>query len=492
MSGTTSSIVFVGGPACGKTVLLAVLALRYNLRPMDAEAQNFRNDAQVSLDSQVWPDATPAESRRMHWRLKYKDKNYPLWTRDVPGEKWKHYVIENQIPEELELAEEFKGLEEQIKSAPGLCLLLDLKSDIDEGRNFEQKNFVEATANLLEKNQCSTPVVLVVTKSETYGRNRDELTALVEQNYQSLFDGPTRPDILFIDAVADTVADPDNPALQIPAEDFHSEGIEALLDWIAQKTDNRIIEIDSRTARNRFFRGVVYAVLLWWLAGIPSLLFVLDVFAIIGIEYLIRKGLLNQFLFILAGFVLVPGAYFTVFSSEYSDIAPSSNSGLQKWTEEKASLLRNQRPFLRKPVVEILMPDYFRQKTIKQIQTAGPILGATKVYITKIDLNNIPAMDALSRKRDLRVFLRKSSGRKLIIEKDRCEDFYGGPVDEGIGSDDYLDFEDADGVGNIISYEHIASIPLSDCFRKAIDSRTSGDYVTTVAGMTCKISYECR
>ena len=106
MSDTTSSIVFVGGPACGKTVLLAVLALRYNLRPMDAEAQDFRNKAQVSLEKQIWPDATPAESRRMHWRLKHQDKNYPLWTRDVPGENWKKYVIENQIPEELELAEE--------------------------------------------------------------------------------------------------------------------------------------------------------------------------------------------------------------------------------------------------------------------------------------------------------------------------------------------------------------------------------------------------
>ena len=241
MSDTTSNIVFAGVAGSGKTVLLSILALRRHLRPMDAEAQRFRDHAELLLSEQQWPSATPAESRRMQWRLKYKDKNYPLWTCDDPGENWKQYVVENQdkVQKEPELAAEFTGLEEQIKSAPGLCLLLDLRSDIDEGRNFEQRDFVEATANLLEKNKCSTPVALVVTKSETYGRSREELTDLVGQKYRSLFDGPTRPDILFIDAVADTVAAPDNPGRQIPAKDFHSKGIEELLDWIARKTDDR-------------------------------------------------------------------------------------------------------------------------------------------------------------------------------------------------------------------------------------------------------------
>ena len=294
MKDNKSSIVFVGVVGSGKTVLLSVLALRYNLRPMDADAQDFRDEVQRSLEAQKWPDKTNSKSKLMHWRLNHQGKKYPLWTRDVPGEDWYKYVRENQVPEDMALAEEFKELEEQIKKAPGLCLLLDLTPDINEGINFDQRNFVEATANLLEKNKSDVPVALVVTKCGTYGKDRDELDALVKEKYLCFFDGSAQADILFIDAVADIVSDLRNPKHFLPAENFHSEGIEKLLNWIAEKSDYKNFKAGCAAFCIVSFRFAIYIAVLWWLGFYRCVSFwviLLFVFVFTVVEILIRRFL---------------------------------------------------------------------------------------------------------------------------------------------------------------------------------------------------------
>ena len=194
---------------------------------------------------------------------------------------------------------------------------------------------------------------------------------------------------------------------------------------------------------------------------------------------------------------------FNLFSESYSDV----KNQLEKTKEELRTF--RSKSILVKTLPDILKGDDEKERELKKKieDLEGKLRNMKKnckVYITRIDFNNIPVMDYWSGKCDLRVYLCNSYGEKrfLIIEKDWCSANHSASISEKIEENSTLDFGDADRYWpwGEPTYVQMASFSLSPCYLQAINSGKSGSWERRIKtrekgkerDMTCTIYYECR
>ena len=270
-----NSVVVLGIAGTGKTVLWSVLANRYKdtLQPLSETAFDFQQAFQTLQNGDWLPPTNPlAKKDVMLWELIpaiSRERKKTLINCDFSGETLLNFMKEH-LPKAtdndkslVELMQmigkkakmfgadltkrghvSLESVEEQIKNAAAICILLDLTDDVNGKDNKIQKMFVKAVACCLEhKHKTNCPLALVATKCNTIG-DETKVSELLGE-YRQKFKGMNmKITCIPIDAVADTVFCPEEKCLK-PSKGFSSKNLDILLDWMT----NSLVKGNKRCKR---------------------------------------------------------------------------------------------------------------------------------------------------------------------------------------------------------------------------------------------------
>lgn len=302
----TTRVLMMGTEACGKTILLAVLAQKYRalgeegyfLEAMNAEAHAFTNrNWEILANQGEWPPATPPGALRgFIWRLHRRASSVhgepapaseilvDLTMADFAGE-----VFRKAFGRGDTTSEEAAQLMAFVHQTDGIVCLVNLRDIIDE-QDVERKSETEwAIKNLIDHaaKRLHIPVLLAFTQADRYealleGRDAREVVHV----YMPQVAG-AHPDVpvLFVSAVDRTIlaAGDDGLMSEKPAKNFGSRGISELLAWISSVPvrsrpepppipDERVQPASRAASPDRTSRSRLYA-LFGLLALIPFAFF---------------------------------------------------------------------------------------------------------------------------------------------------------------------------------------------------------------------------
>lgn len=260
-----TTVVFAGVQGSGKTVLLSVLATRYNslISPLNEAAGQFYKDARNTLNSGLWPAPNNplTQTEPLKWncrfggsRFKYLNPLRRLFPThlvyvDHAGEAWRCFTAKYQDGNNKNLQQggnipiqSLKNMEEQFAKATCVCLVLDMETDINDPNprngNIDQQLFVAATLNFLKKiGKDNIPICVVITKCSVEGRyNQQDAKEAFNRHYKKIFENRywNNYAVKFTDAVANTTIGKDGKPY--PDINFMSSGMGSLLSWIAKIT----------------------------------------------------------------------------------------------------------------------------------------------------------------------------------------------------------------------------------------------------------------
>ena len=235
-------VIFLGIPGSGKTVLLSAFALAYHklgFIPQTALTMGFCNDAENTLAAGAWPPPTLPQGGYKDFVWEYQHRRIHVC--DIAGEDWidfakkeqenKNSILNsNQDSPEKEIAKRFY-------SAILIFIVLDLEEELNCGKNQRQYDLVTAVRNVINnaherygKKLIDTRICFVVTKFNTLGIPESHVFEKIEPYYRLIYDLNFlrhTPDIIHVDAVADTVTNDVN-GFSFPAKEYRSIGLEKI------------------------------------------------------------------------------------------------------------------------------------------------------------------------------------------------------------------------------------------------------------------------
>ena len=241
-------IAFVGVPGSGKTVLLSAFALAYRRSgfiPRTSVTQDFCDDAERTLPNGEWPPPTLPQGGQKEFCWEYRD--WMVHVCDIAGEDWIEIARNEQEESVLQSQDDsdvvalWKKVVKQFYCSDVIFIVLDVEKELNGRKNLKQYDLVESIRNIFKKEGTDfreTRVCFVVTKTETLG-GRARLEKIVDP-YLRLIDNLNllryTPNIIYVDAVADTTTDANG--ILVPAQDFHSIGLENILLEIDRHIDH--------------------------------------------------------------------------------------------------------------------------------------------------------------------------------------------------------------------------------------------------------------
>ena len=259
-----NTIVILGSCNCGKTVLLSVLAHYYEdeqnglrVTPYNKEAFDFARENWQLLSTGQWPPPTPPLQApiKLVWTLSVQNKEFRLLSADIAGESLSRFMRDHLEPE-IQKSSGFlkmlsglkKGLEcsgekseeeflpSLLNEAVGICILVDLKREINQDATAEeQRFFFQAVINYLKEHGKDTmPIALVPTQINCCG-SITQWQHVLNERYLSKVQLPALS-VIPVDAVAQTVCreTPEGTFRLQPAPGFGSEGLDKLVQWMGR------------------------------------------------------------------------------------------------------------------------------------------------------------------------------------------------------------------------------------------------------------------
>ncbi len=265
-------IAIVGSYGCGKTVLLTVLthyfqhptSEGYQIRPDNQEATNFCIRRWEELKGGEWPAPTPPAAKPpiYRWKLIYGTREKQMVTSDIAGEAWRSFITERveedseksvqspwqsikqqwkTIPSQLSqdaIDKHITSVENLLKSASGIFLLLDLSQIINKEQGYDLAMFLP-TALVQYMKQIGrkhVPITLVLSKTDKYKYMYEELGDWQKVVESCLPWAPTFANIVPVSAVADTKIKTraNGEKESCPAPGFSSDGLKELYENIWQ------------------------------------------------------------------------------------------------------------------------------------------------------------------------------------------------------------------------------------------------------------------
>lgn len=259
-----NTIVILGSCNCGKTVLLSVLAHYYEneqnglrVTPYNKEAFDFARENWQLLSTGQWPPPTPPlqAPTKLVWTLSVQNKEFRLLSADIAGEALSRFMRDHLEPE-IQKSSGFlkmlsglkKGLEcsgekseeeflpSLLNEAVGICILVDLKREINQDATAEeQRFFFQAVINYLKEHGKDTmPIALVPTQINCCG-SITQWQHVLNERYLSKVQLPALS-VIPVDAVAQTVCreTPEGTFRLQPAPGFDSEGLDKLVQWMGR------------------------------------------------------------------------------------------------------------------------------------------------------------------------------------------------------------------------------------------------------------------
>ena len=238
------SILILGGPGTGKTVLLACLAKYYQspsadgvfISPESREAMEFRDLVFDSLQANSWPSATRGDLQQLLFSLHTPYGKCALKLFDLPGE-----VYLNTFARWLENDASASALRTEVTKANAALLLVSAK-DIFGTVGHSQQRIDSARAacqyaTFLKQQRHKPTLGLVITQVDGYECDIERAGGPFESvasHIPDLTNLHKDMDVFSIAAVAQTAAI-NGSTEPVPITGFRSYGFEALLNWMVIK-----------------------------------------------------------------------------------------------------------------------------------------------------------------------------------------------------------------------------------------------------------------
>lgn len=271
-----SKVAIVGVEGSGKTVLMTVFGERYRrqtlqgyfLHALDTKtlyviATNIRRMREGN-----WPNATGGDDIiSLEWRLKRRMNNAVEDVCDVsfldyPGESIRCAFSEGRPNSEDESTEfcEIDVIRKYVESSDVLLVLINLK-DVINAVNEAAFQMLDLSLKIIERAKACYPakkrIALVFTKFDVYrahvenagGLRSFYLNALthISNIYPNL-------DLLAVSAVNRTIVNAEGE--EVPAQDFESDGLDTILDWIVSSPQPSNIDLDDEPTSIGHYRDI--------------------------------------------------------------------------------------------------------------------------------------------------------------------------------------------------------------------------------------------
>ncbi|MEX2217064.1 MAG: hypothetical protein WD768_23330 [Phycisphaeraceae bacterium] len=261
------NVAIIGTEGAGKTVLTTTLAKRLSsidsrgifLNPQGVKTLKYVEKVWQTLQSGEWPPSTPpGELFELNWKLQIVgEAECDVRLIDAAGQDLRLLFGDEQINSLDSLPGHLRSLAEYCRSAEIVLFLVNLKDFIGES-NAEQRTANEAAIksamDYLSKNISPRRLCLVLTQTdlyETLAEERGGWLELVAEMLPYVFGAHVRShhlSVFPVSAVAETsvVTDSDGTARRVPSEGFQSEGLDDLINWLAEQVKEVGTELDEQ------------------------------------------------------------------------------------------------------------------------------------------------------------------------------------------------------------------------------------------------------
>ncbi len=291
-------IAIIGSIGCGKTVLLTVLAHRYQkpspegyqILPDNQEANLFCLRNWDRLQGGEWPEPTPPEENPpvYRWKLRFGKKEKVMVTSDVAGEAWRSFILNNveefesnsslstwnalrkkwkAVPSSLSqimLENHLLTVESLLNEASSIYYLLDLGQIINKETGYEEAMWLPCALEKYMKRigKKDVPVTLVLSKEDEY---HYEFKEKKQSDWNSILKDyipwlPQYANIVSVAAVAKTRIKNERP---IPASNFTSNGLEILYASIWDTMAGAKTRSLKRESKRSIWFGIPLFIVLW-------------------------------------------------------------------------------------------------------------------------------------------------------------------------------------------------------------------------------------
>lgn len=252
----TPTIAIIGMEGAGKTVLTATLAKRLSsidsrgmfLNPQGVKTLKYVERVWQTLQSGDWPPSTPpGELFELSWKLQIVgEMECNVRLVDAAGQDLRLLFGDEQIHAMDSLPAHLHSLAEYCRSAEIMLFLINLRDLVGEG-NAEQKIANEAAIksamDYLSKSVRPHRLCLVLTQTDLYKALAEEKGGwleLISVSAPYVFGAHLRSHhvgVFPISAVVDTkvVVDTEGSVRRVPVAGFRSEGLDELINWLADQ-----------------------------------------------------------------------------------------------------------------------------------------------------------------------------------------------------------------------------------------------------------------
>lgn len=256
MPSAEKSVAIVGTEGAGKTVLLTVLTNKLAdtknptyLECLNRQANRFKNENWEILQNQDWPAGTP-EGR--HFDLLFRlhsaqGATYLLRALDFSGQNFRKLFASEQINQNRDqLPENLRSLADYLQSARIVIVLINLTDFMDPpdaGTRSDNEWALKYCLDYLKSQHRR--VCIVLSQADRYRATISALggpSGVIEKYLPEVYNAHLRDgqvEVVCVAAVADkvTLANPGEPLREVPAPGFSSEGLDQLVNWIAESAD---------------------------------------------------------------------------------------------------------------------------------------------------------------------------------------------------------------------------------------------------------------